>query len=67
MKNYDDQHSTQVGGHFPIVCLDGTTVCKPLNDREHREPSDNALEHFEFLFTGSFHYTYNLPPLIIPY
>ena len=26
----------QVGGHFPIICLDGTTVCKPLNDREHR-------------------------------
>ena len=31
--------SMQVGGHFPIVCLDGTTVCKPLNDREHREPA----------------------------
>ena len=26
----------QVGGHFPMVCLDTDTVCKPLKDREHK-------------------------------
>lgn len=26
----------QVGGHFPMVCLDASIVCKPLNEREHR-------------------------------
>ena len=28
----------QVGGHFPMVTLGGErrTVCKPLNEREHR-------------------------------
>ncbi len=26
----------QVGGHFPMVTLDEDTVCKPLNDREHK-------------------------------
>ena len=26
----------QVGGHFPMVCLDEDVVCKPLNEREHR-------------------------------
>ena len=24
----------QVGGHFPMVCLDDQTVCKPINERE---------------------------------
>ena len=26
---------TQVGGHFPMVCLDEKTLCKPLSEREH--------------------------------
>ena len=26
----------QVGGHFPLVSLDTTTLCKPLNERELR-------------------------------
>ena len=26
----------QVGGHFPMVCLAKETLCKPLNDREHK-------------------------------
>ena len=26
----------QVGGHFPMICLDDEIVCKPLNDREHK-------------------------------
>ena len=26
----------QVGGHFPMVCLAKETLCKPLNEREHK-------------------------------
>lgn len=26
----------QVGGHFPLICLDTSVLCKPLNGREHR-------------------------------
>ncbi len=26
----------QVGGHFPLSCLAKKTLCKPLNEREHR-------------------------------
>ena len=26
----------QVGGHFPMVCLAKETICKPLNEREHK-------------------------------
>jgi inositol-hexakisphosphate kinase len=45
----------QVGGHFPIVCLDGTTVCKPLNDREHRfyKTMANGLKPFAPAFEGT--------------
>ena len=26
----------QVGGHFPMVCLAKETLCKPMNEREHK-------------------------------
>ena len=42
ISSHGEKRKFQVGGHFPIVCLDGTTVCKPLNDREHREPRNNT-------------------------
>ena len=47
--------STQVGGHFPIVCLDGTTVCKPLNDREHKfyQTMPDVLKPFAPSFEGT--------------
>ena len=32
----------QVGGHFPMVCLDHLTLCKPLSEREHQ-----AIRHFQ--------------------
>jgi len=45
----------QVGGHFPIVCLDGTTVCKPLNDREHKfyQTMPDVLKPFAPSFEGT--------------
>jgi len=45
----------QVGGHFPMVTLDVDTVCKPLNEREHKfyRSLPRALRPFAPNFGGT--------------
>ena len=45
----------QVGGHFPIICMDAETLCKPLNSREFAfyETMPESLKPFVPGFSGT--------------